>query len=62
MEDVDLSDLAEVCHLASVSLGTVGHTWEVCAAGQCTHTLFVRHALPHSEGSKLGIGRPGTQS
>lgn len=26
MEDVDLSNLAEICHLASVSLETVGHS------------------------------------
>lgn len=67
-EDVDLSNVAEISHLASVSLGMVGHsgfrdshTWEVNGSeGQCTYTWSVRHALPHSDRSELSMGRSGT--
>lgn len=63
MEDVDLSNLARICHLASVSLETVATLrlgaviciWSV-------HAWSVRHASPHSHRCELSTGRPGTQS
>lgn len=49
MEEVDLSNLAEICHLASCLWGggplwvQGSHAWEICADGQCTHTWSVSH-------------------
>jgi hypothetical protein len=63
IEDVDLSNLAKICHLASVSLETVGHSGfrgsRLCIIS--AH-LPVRRALPHSHRCELSTGRPGAQS